>query len=152
MTQMNRNGIGTVWMCVCLLLATAASAQQSARTVPQRDQAYDMSRETALTGTVVKYTESSSAPPLGAHATVQTSGGLVDVHLGNVRLLNANHFSLASGDNVRIVGENVASGKSLQFVARIIQKGNQTLVVRSTRGFPLAAIGKLGPRTEGGAL
>ena len=111
-----------------------------------------MSRETALTGTVIKYTESSSAPPLGAHVTLHTSSGVVDVHLGNAQLLAANHFSLSAGDSVRIVGENIASGSSLQFVARVIEKGNQSLTMRSTRGFPLSPVGNMGQRKEGGAL
>jgi hypothetical protein len=148
---MTRSIASTALLCLFLLLAATASAQQNAQPVAQSYKAYDMSRETALTGTVVNYTESSSEAPLGAHATIQTSSGLVDIHLGNARLLDANHFSLSSGDKVRIVGENVASGKNLQFVARIIQKGNQSLAVRSNRGFLLSPTGKFGPRTEGGA-
>jgi hypothetical protein len=142
----------SVAACLLLLFGACAGAQQNARPVTQTYRAYEMSRETVLTGTVVKYTESASQGPLGAHATVQTSSGVVEVHVGNARLLDANHFSLSSGDSVRIVGENVAAGKNLQFVARIIQKGNQSLTVRSTRGFPLSPIGKLEPRKEGGAL
>jgi hypothetical protein len=90
--------------------------------------------------------------PLGPHVTVATGSGVVDVHLGNARLLQANHLSLSAGDSIQIVGENVAYGAGTQFVARVIQKGNQIVALRSTRGFPLAPMGKLGPRTEGGAL
>ena len=111
-----------------------------------------MSRETALEGKVLQYTPASSVAPLGAHVTVQTASGAVDVHVGNAKRLAANHLSLSSGDSVRIVGENVTYGASTQFLARVVQKGNQILEVRSTRGFPLSPIGKVGPRTEGGAL
>ena len=111
-----------------------------------------MSRETVLEGKVLQYTPASSVVPLGAHVTVQTTSGAVDVHVGNANRLAANNLSLASGDTVRIVGENVTYGKSTQFLARIVQKGNQILEVRSTRGFPLGTTAKLGPRTEGGAL
>ena len=153
MKRLNRIGIGGAWLAGALLLSLSASAQQArTQTVTQRNQGYEVSRESVLQGTVVTYTAASTTPPLGAHVTVQTSSGLVDVHLGNARLLAANHFSLASGDSVRITGEDVAYGTSNQFLARIIQKGNQALAVRSVRGFPLAPSGKLGPRTEGGAL
>jgi hypothetical protein len=135
-----------------LLLAATVRPQQNARPVTQTERSYNTSRETALTGTVIKYTESSSVAPLGAHVTLQTSGGVVDVHLGNAQLLAANHFSFSAGDSVRIIGENVASGTNLQFVARVIQKGNQSLTVRSTRGFPLSPVGNMGQRKEGGAL
>ena len=90
--------------------------------------------------------------PLGPHVTVSTGSGVVDVHLGNARLLEASHLSLSAGDSIQIVGENISYGSGTQFVARVIQKGNQTVALRTTRGFPLAPMGKLGPRTEGGAL
>lgn len=135
-----------------LLLSTIATAQQKAQTVAHRNQAYDVRRETVVEGRVVQYTAASSVAPLGPRVTVQTSSGAVDVHLGSARLLEANKLSLATGDNVRIVGENVAYGTGSQFLARVIQKGNQVLAVRSMRGLPLAPSGKFGSRTDGGAL
>jgi hypothetical protein len=120
--------------------------------VPQKNLSYDASRETVLEGNVVQYTPASSVAPLGPHVTVQTSSGVIDVHLGRAGRLEANHFSLASGDRVRIVGEMVPYGTGTQFLARVIQNGNQVLAVRSTRGLPLAPNAKFGPRTEGGAL
>jgi hypothetical protein len=152
MKRLTLIGIGGAWLAAAVCFSAGAAAQQKAQIVPQKNQAYDASRESVLQGTVVAYTAASTRPPLGAHVTVQTSSGVVDVHLGNAQLLAANHFSLASGDSVRITGENVAYGTSNQFLARIIQKGNQALAVRSVRGFPLTPSGKLGPRTEGGAL
>jgi hypothetical protein len=151
MTQMLRNGIATVWLAVVLLFGVVASAdaQQTANNVKS---GYDPAREVNLVGTVISYIESSSTPPLGAHVTIQTASGVVDVHLGNARLLTASHFSLASGDSVRILGENVPYANGTRFLARVIQKGNQALAVRSPRGFPLSPGGKLGPRTQGGAL
>ena len=65
--------------------------------------------------------------------------------LGNSRsakLLQANHFTLAAGDSVRIVGESLPFGGGSQFFARIIQKGNQSVALRSARGFPLRPSGK----------
>jgi ABC-type uncharacterized transport system YnjBCD ATPase subunit len=63
---------------------------------------------------------------------------VVDVHLGDARLLAANHFTIQNGDSLRIIGENVAYGKGTIFVARIVQKGAQALAVRSVRGIPLS--------------
>jgi hypothetical protein len=152
MKRLTLIGMGGAWLAGAILFSVTASGQQKAQIVPQKNQAYDVSRESVLQGSVLTYTAAATAAPLGAHLTVQTSSGVVDVHLGNAQLLTANHFSLASGDSVRITGENVAYGTSTQFLARVIQKGNQALTVRSVRGFPLTPSGKLGPRTEGGAL
>jgi hypothetical protein len=146
--------IGAACLAGALLFAVAAYAQkqQNVTAVSEPERAYQITRETVLQGTVVKYTEASTVAPLGPHATIQTSAGVVDVHLGNARLLQANHLSLASGDTVRIVGENVVVGTNTQFVARLIQKGSQVVTLRSTRGFPLSPAVKFGPRSEAGAL
>jgi hypothetical protein len=151
MKQMIRNGIATVWLAVVLLFGVAASADAQQATTDLKS-GYDPAREVHLVGTVISYIQSSSTPPLGAHVTIQTASGVVDVHLGNARLLTASHFSLASGDSVHILGENVTYANGTQFLARVIQKGNQALAVRSPRGFPLSPGGKLGPRMQGGPL
>ena len=133
-----------------LLFTGIAGAQQKTANVAQRSLGYDVSREVSLQGTVITYSDSSPAAPFGPHLTLQTDKGVLDVHLANAQLIKANHFSLSSGDAVRIVGENVAYGTGTQFLARIIQKRTQTLALRTTRGFPLAPTGKLGP--QAGAL
>lgn len=98
---------------------------------------YDVKREVTLTGTVLALTPTAQIAPLGAHVTLQTSGGAMDVHLGDARLLTANHFHIQNGDSLRIIGETVSYGRQTQFVARIVQKGTQSLAVRSVSGIPL---------------
>jgi hypothetical protein len=146
MKHRNRTGGGTACTAALILsavifmggLASSSAAQQKqGQTTPPQNEAYAVSRETLLQGTVVNYTADSSTAPLGAHVTVQTTSGVVDVHLGNSQLLDANHFSLAPGDSVRIVGENLAYGQGTQFFARLIEKGGQSVALRSVRGFPL---------------
>jgi hypothetical protein len=75
--------------------------------------------------------------PAGAHISLQTSSGTVDVHAGNSKLITASHLSLQAGDSVNVTGENVTVGDKSVFVARIIQKGNQSVAVRSANGTPL---------------
>jgi len=88
-------------------------------------------------------------PPLGAHVKLQTSSGIVDVHIGNGKLLTANHVALQAGDAVKITGENVAYGQSTVYVARVIQKGSQTVTLRSLHGTPLAGTPHAGMASEG---
>jgi hypothetical protein len=135
MTRLLEGRLGIALVGSALLLSTMASAQQ--KTTPQRNLSYDVSREVAVQGSVISYSETSSAAPFGPHVTLQTSSGVVDVHLGNARLLESNHFTLSAGDSIRVVGENVPVGTGTQFFARIVQKGNQTLALRSAQGFPL---------------
>jgi hypothetical protein len=136
-----------------LLIAGAASAQtQNVQVVAQRNLSYSVSRETVLKGTVVKYTEAASVAPLGAHVTVETASGAVDVHIGNAKLLQNNHFTLAAGDSVKVVGESLPYGSGTQFFARLIEKGSQSIAVRGTRGFPLRPVSASAGKPQGGAL
>lgn len=137
-----------------LSFAVPAGAQERRGPAPQPDLFYNLSRETVLQGTVVSYTAASAVAPLGPHVQMQTSSGVIDVQLGNARLLEANHLTLAQGDAIKVVGETVPFGKTSQFVARVIQKGSQAVTLRTTRGMVLAPTsGHLGPASrQGGVL
>ncbi len=100
---------------------------------------YDLNREVTLVGTVVAYTSSSKTSPAGPRVSLQTPSGLVDIHLGDARLLAANQFTVQPGDTLRIVGENISFSGGTQFVARIVQKGSQALLLRTQRGFPISS-------------
>lgn len=145
-----------LWIVVgTMLFCGTAMAQEKASQTPVRSSGYDLKREGTLVGTVIAYTESSTTPPLGAHVTLQTPGGVVDVHLGDTRLLTANHFNIQAGDTLRIIGENVASGTTSTFLARIVQKGTQALAVRSERGIPVRYVAPKNSaesKSQGGVL
>ncbi len=128
-----------------LAFCFSASAQQAMPLDTRLLQSYDVNREISLIGTVVKYETASALPPMGAQVTIQTASGRVDVHLGNARVLAANHLVLNAGDNVRIVGEPMAIGEGTYFAARIVQKGMQAIAVRNTKGFPLTPASALTP-------
>jgi hypothetical protein len=143
----NGNKIGILALSLSLVLCFSARAQQ-AKQPDLRLQSYDLSREGSLLGTVVKYDTASTVPPLGTHVLVQTASGQVDVHLGNPRVLQANHFELKPGDSVRIVGESMALGDTTFFAARIVQKGTQAVAVRNTKGFVLTPASALTPEQK----
>ena len=121
-----------------LLSATVAPAQQASSAATSQPAAYELKRENALVGTVVSYTAAASNAPFGARISLQTGSGVVDVRLGDSRLLAANKFTIHTGDTLRIIGETVSLPSGTQFVARILQNGNQAVAVRSPRGFPLS--------------
>jgi len=99
--------------------------------------AYDVARESVISGKIVQYNAASSTPPLGAHISLQTSSATIEVHAGNAKLIQASNISLQAGDSVSITGETVQFGNSTVFVARVIQKGSQSVAVRSKNGVPL---------------
>lgn len=138
---------------VTLLVGTALRAaggfaqQPTLPAVHQND--YSASRETTVQGKVLEYSDTSATAPVGAHVKLQTASGVVDVHLGNARIIAANHLSLAAGDAVTVTGENVAFGGGIMFAARSIQKkGGVSVMLRSKNGIPLL----LTPRTANGQV
>ena len=132
-------------LLIILVFSISAHAQQTQQADTPRLHAYDMNRESFLLGTVVKFESVSSAAPIGAHLTLQTPSGQVDVHLGNAKVLQAGHLELNPGDNVRIVGEPLALGDKTYFAARIVQKGAQAVAVRNAKGYLLTSASTLTP-------
>ena len=133
--------IAGFFSALLLLLGNAAWAQQLAdrpRQAAMRTSAYDAIHETVVEGTVLSYTAESATPPIGAHFVLQTAAGAIDVHLGAASFLQANRFSLAKGDSVRVVGVSSATRQGAIFLVRVIQKGGQSLVVRTANGAPLS--------------
>ena len=123
---------------------SAVHAQQLAdrpRTNEVRSLAYNSTQESVFQGTVLSYTAESAEPPLGAHVVLQTSNGVVDVHLGAAAYLQANHFSLTQGDAVRVFGVSSTTRQGTIFLARVIQKGTQSLALRTPQGAPLSRAG-----------
>jgi len=127
------------WMiaAAAMGLCGGTRGQQPATAPTARVGEYDVKREGEVVGTVVAFDANSKTAPFGARATLQTSSGVIEVHLGDARLLAANHFSVETGDTLRIVGETLTTGNITLFVARIVQKGTQALAVRTVRGFPI---------------
>jgi hypothetical protein len=125
---------GLCFLAAVVLTASTARAQQPPA---PRALAYDAARETVLQGTVLSFTASSTTPPLGARLSLQTSGGPVEIHLGSASYLRANQFALAPGDAVKVVGLDATVRQGHIFLARVIQKGSQSLALRTTTGAPL---------------
>ena len=135
------------------LCCAAAIGQEKSAAVAAPSAGYEVQRETTLIGTVVLSTTGAATMPLAAHVMLQTISGTVDVHVGDARLLAGNHFTIQAGDQLRIIGENVTYAGGTQFVARVVQKGTQSLAVRSVRGIPLRYMApRDSTRQQGGAL
>lgn len=134
MTLKIRLFLGVAAFAAAILCVPFCGAQQQATPATQTNVRYDVSRETVLNGKVLSYTANSTVPPIGAHVTVQTVYGPVDVHLGSAKLLELKNFTLQAGDSVRITGEVLSSGQVSFFAARMVEDGNQSIAVRNEKG------------------
>ncbi|MGB8458678.1 MAG: hypothetical protein WCE50_13220 [Candidatus Acidiferrum sp.] len=132
--------MGSAAFAGALLSASFSGAQQNQTPVAQANTSYDVRRETVVRGTVISFTASSVVPPFGAHVTIQTSGGPLEVHLGNISTLKQGNIFLTAGDSVSIVGENLPFGSGSIFAARVLQKGSQSVTLRNLKGVPLSPV------------
>jgi len=130
--------LGSGVVVAALVSAPFSGAQQKSTAVPQVNNAYEVSKETVLQGTIISFTANSHVAPVGAHAMIQTSAGTVDVHLGNASVLKQGEIFLAAGDSVKIIGQLQPFGSGSYFAARILQKGNQSVALRTTSGIPVS--------------
>ena len=63
-------------------------------------------------------------------------GRTVDVHLGPSTFLKDKGISFSKGDQIEVTGATAKLGDSEALIAREVRKGDKTLVLRDTQGFP----------------
>ncbi len=149
--------INKTMLCIAVaaLFSAAALAQEKSPQPLARLGAYDVQHEGTIVGTVTDFKTSSTTPPFGARLALQSAAGPVEVHLGDPRLLTANHFNFQSGDTLRIIGAYAPVGSTSFFLARIVQKGTQALTLRTQRGFPVRYVApknSAATKSQGGVL
>jgi sporulation protein YlmC with PRC-barrel domain len=101
---------------------------------------FDASKITTIKGTVqsVGTYEPARGVSEGLRLRVKTTDGkTITVHAGPMWYARQKNFYLKPGDEVNITGSNTKIGWRSVFVATEIQKGNETLQLRSKTGEPL---------------
>lgn len=74
----------------------------------------------------------------GIHLTVESKKGVrYDVHVGPAAYVEKNGFAFAAGDQVEVVGSEVAYNGNRALIAREIKKDNKVLALRDKQGLPL---------------
>jgi hypothetical protein len=130
--------VSAIGALMAVASGVAAQGQQIQLSAGHRaGAAYDVACESVISGKIVQYSSASTTPPLGAHISLQTGSDTIEVHAGNAKVIQASNISLQAGDSVSITGETVPFGNGSVFVARVIQKGSQSVTVRSKNGVPL---------------
>jgi hypothetical protein len=100
---------------------------------------YDPATEVTLTGMVdeVKQTMAPGWGAGGLHFTLNTTDGVVAVHVGPLSFVRAKSVTFASGDALTILGSRIQMGGQEVLIPREIRKGDQVLTLRDANGRPL---------------
>jgi hypothetical protein len=126
---------------VTVLMVTPLFAQPQGRAGGPR---YDTATEATVTGTVDSV-EQIAGPGAGrgrrglggTHLTLKTKTETLEVHLGPTAFLNEKKVMIAKGDRLVITGSRVTVDSEKVFIAKEVQKGDNTWTLRDAAGLPM---------------
>ncbi|HLK34867.1 MAG TPA: hypothetical protein VKT29_17350 [Terriglobales bacterium] len=98
---------------------------------------YNIATETTLQGevrAVEDFTCPVSESEIGRHLRLQTSSGLVQVHLAPARVMRSQKFSFAPGDKIEVLGSKIRLQGQDSLIAREITRGNESFFIRDREG------------------
>jgi hypothetical protein len=113
-------------------VAKAPAAKAPAAKAPE----YDPKAEVTITGVVEDFHESKTrGDHPGLHLVVKTETETVEVHACPVRFMKELEFAIEKGDTITVTGSRPGGGEVL--VAREVQKGQTSLILRDKDGTPV---------------
>jgi hypothetical protein len=126
----------------CLLLAILV-APLHAQTSRDAHPYYDVSQETAISGTVsAVITRPSQGMLMGSHLILSTASGSVDASLGRWGLQGKDAVSIAPGRQVEVTGVMKRIGGREVFLARTIRVEDKVYTIRNIFGIPLSPLAR----------
>jgi hypothetical protein len=92
-----------------------------------------------MTGTIdsVKNVPSQGRGGGGLHLVLTAPSGSIEVHVGPAWFVSSKNITFAKGDALTVVGSKVTLAGQDVLIAREIKKGDQVLILRDAKGFPL---------------
>lgn len=123
-----------VWLaCLALAAFVAAQAPTASSSFPR----YDAATETTLKGTIEAVNQVKGRRAWsGTHVTLKTDKESIDVHVGPSWFLTRKNMTLAKGDEIEVIGSRVKYNGAGAIIARQVNKGEQSLVLRDAQGLP----------------
>ena len=116
-----------------LLLAVVAGLSVALAAQQGKMRNYDPATETTVAGTVEDVVQiAHQGRGSGTHLKLKTDAGVVHVHVGPTRYLEAQKFSVAKGDQITVTGSKVKNA----VIAREIKKGDTSITLRDAQGVP----------------
>lgn len=118
------------------LAAAPALAQAPAAPPAAKAPEYDPRAEVTIRGVVEDFHESKTrGDHPGLHLIVKTETETVEVHACPVRFMKELEFAIEKGDTITVFGSRPGGGEVV--VAREVQKGQTSLILRDKDGTPV---------------
>ena len=97
---------------------------------------YDSTTETKLKGTVEEWKVPANAKEI-THLLVRNGTDTLDLYLCPKSFIDDMGVTFAKGDEVQFVGSKVKEGEAELILAKEVEKGNDTLILRDNKGNPV---------------
>ncbi len=127
----------TIRKSILLAISLVSAFSLVAQKVPDAHRPkYDPSTESKMTATI----EDVKLPANGkeiAHLLVKIGTDTVDVYLCPKSFLDDMGVSFSKGDEITLTGSKVKQGDADMILARVVEKGTDTVVLRDDKGNPV---------------
>lgn len=115
--------------------AQTAKAQTNAAAKQTEMPAYDATKEIMIQARVASVVENAERGMLpGSYLKLQTNRGIVDASVGKWAFKGEGALKVSAGDEVKVTGMLATVGSAEIFLARTVQTGGQTYLIRTERG------------------
>jgi hypothetical protein len=107
----------------------------------QYQRLYDPKTVETLSGEVVEigYFSPMRGMGQGVHLQLKTDKETLSVHLGPKWFLENQDVQIKKGDRINVEGSRITINEKPALIAAEVEKGNETLILRDSDGFPLWA-------------
>jgi hypothetical protein len=97
---------------------------------------FDPATVTTVSGEIVAINRVQYRRGAGVHLDLKTSDGVLDVHLGPARYVEAQPMKLTKGDAGEVTGSQITLAGKPAIVAQTVKKGGAILILRDASGTP----------------
>lgn len=98
---------------------------------------FDPKTITTVDGEVMKINSAQHMRNIGVHATIKTSEGEIDVHLGPSWFIDNQDVQLKTKDKITVTGSKVSIDGQPAIIGIEIRRGEDVLKLRDSDGTPL---------------
>jgi hypothetical protein len=141
-----RSHLGALCFCAFLACSPLNNARAQSATTESRNVAplfYNNAQEITIAGTVHSIVRKATAPLIpGAHVTITTLSGSVDVSLGISALEGAGAPALTQGEQIEVTGINKTLSGSPIFLARTVTFNGTVYEIRNRHGVPISPLAR----------
>jgi hypothetical protein len=132
--------LGGAFCFFCAISAGAQSSNSEGTENSSAIEAYDMSREVKIQGTIREVVNSGESAPLGMHLLIDTPQGVIDAHIGALNSASQKLLGLAAGQTVELTGMIESENGNSVMLARLLTTPTRVVILRNENGIPVRSL------------